>query len=630
MINLENISLQRASKYLFRDSSLSVHKGQHIGITGANGTGKTSLFRLLLGELSVDSGNLQLPAELRIAHMAQEVDFSDVVAVEYVIDGDQRLRQTERELTCAEEKHDDLMIARLHETLHDINGYNAHYRAEQLLHGLGFSQDDCQRSVREFSGGWRIRLNLAQVLMNPGELLLLDEPTNHLDLDATIWLENWLLRFQGTLMLISHDREFLDAVVQHIIHIEHQGLHLYRGNYSAFEQQRAESLAQQQTLYEKQQQRIKEIERFVNRFRAKATKARQAQSRLKELHRMQYIAAAHVDSPFYFRIPDAPKLSDPLINFSDASIAYGDDVILDKLNFSLHPGSCIGLLGVNGAGKSTLIKTLLGEIPLYNGERIEGENLRIGYFAQHQLETLDLDASPLLHLQRLAPATSEQEIRNYLGGFNFHGAKALEAVRPFSGGEKARLALAIVAWQKPNLLLLDEPTNHLDLEMRHALTLALQEYKGAMLIVSHDRHLLRNCVTEFWLVANGSVDPFDGDLTDYQKLLSNVDRGGKSEKVNANAKVDTRGDRQRAAALRAKLNPLKRKLDKIEQKIKTHHSALKAIEIQLSGSDIYQDDNKLELQNLLKERGSTKRQLFDNEDQWLLCQEQLESLEADA
>ncbi len=630
MINLDNISLQRAGKYLFRDSSLSVHKGQHIGITGANGTGKTSLFRLLLGELSVDSGNLQLPAELRIAHMAQEVDFSDVVAVEYVIDGDQRLRETERELACAEEKHDDLMIARLHETLHDINGYNAHYRAEQLLHGLGFSQDECQRSVREFSGGWRIRLNLAQVLMNPGDLLLLDEPTNHLDLDATIWLENWLLRFQGTLMLISHDRDFLDAVVQHIIHIEHQGLHLYRGNYSAFEQQRAESLAQQQGLYEKQQQRIKEIERFVNRFRAKATKARQAQSRLKELHRMQYIAAAHVDSPFYFRIPDAPKLSDPLINFSDASIAYDDDVILDKLNFSLHPGSCIGLLGVNGAGKSTLIKTLLGEITLHNGERIEGENLRIGYFAQHQLETLDLDASPLLHLQRLAPAASEQEIRNYLGGFNFHGAKALEAVRPFSGGEKARLALAIVAWQKPNLLLLDEPTNHLDLEMRHALTLALQEYKGAMLIVSHDRNLLRNCVTEFWLVANGSVDPFDGDLTDYQKLLSNVDKGGKSEKVNANPKVDTRGDRQRAAALRAKLNPLKRKLDKIEQKIKTHQSALKAIEIQLSGSDIYQEDKKLELQNLLKERGSTKRQLFDNEDQWLICQEQLESLEVDA
>ncbi len=629
MIKLDNISLQLAGNYLFHHSSLTVHKGQHIGVTGANGTGKTSLFRLLLGELSVDSGNLYIPGELRIAHMAQEVDFRDIAAVEYVIDGDQRLRETERQLLEAEERHDDQMIARHHETLHDIDGYNAHYRAEQLLHGLGFSQQDCQRSVKSFSGGWRIRLNLAQVLMNPGDLLLLDEPTNHLDLDATIWLENWLKRFQGSLMLISHDRDFLDAVAQHIIHIEHKELHLYRGNYSAFERQRVESLAQQQVLYEKQQQRIREIERFVNRFRAKATKARQAQSRLKELDRMQGIAAAHVDSPFSFCIPEAPKMSDPLINLSNASVAYDEDVILGDMNFSLHPGSCIGLLGVNGAGKSTLIKTLLGEITLQNGERITGEHLRIGYFAQHQLEALDVDASPLLHLQRLSPTVTEQEIRNYLGGFNFHGDQALEAVRMFSGGEKARLALAIVAWQKPNLLLLDEPTNHLDLEMRHALTLALQEYRGAMLIVSHDRHLLRNCVTEFWLVTNGGVDVFDGDLADYQKSLPVEDKTADFAKTDIRTKPDARADRQRAAARRAKLTPLKRKLDKLEQEIKAHQSILKSIESQLAGQEIYQEDKKQELQDLLKERGSIKQKLFECEDQWLVCQEQLESIETE-
>jgi ATP-binding cassette, subfamily F, member 3 len=627
MISLEKISLQRSGRYLFNDSSLTIHAGQHIGITGANGTGKTSLFKLLLGELHVDIGNLRIPAQAKIAHMAQEVDFKDIAAVEYVIDGDQDLRRAERALIIAEEKHDHQKIAQLHETLHDIDGYNAHYRAEQLLHGLGFSQEDCLRSVQSFSGGWRIRLNLAQVLMKPGDILLLDEPTNHLDLDATIWLEQWLKRFQGTLLLISHDRDFLDTVVQHIVHIEHKKLNLYRGNYSAFEQQRAACLAQQQALYEKQQQRIKEIERFVNRFRAKATKARQAQSRLKELDRMQEIAAAHVDSPFNFRIPDAPKLSDPLINLSDASIAYGADVILKNLKLNLHPGSCIGLLGANGAGKSTLIKALMGEIALHSGERIEGEHLRIGYFAQHQLEALDLDASPLLHLQRLTPKATEQEIRNYLGGFNFHGDRALEAVRPKSGGEKARLALAIVSWQKPNLLLMDEPTNHLDLEMCHALTLALQSYKGAMMIVSHDRHLLRNCVNEFWLVADGRVSLFDGDLSDYQQLLSSADKKVNQDKVVLKTKPDAREQRQRAAARRAQLSPLKNKLDKLEKEIKIQQSTLKEIEEQLANGEIYQEDNKPQLKVLLQERGSIKQQLFDKEDQWLECQEQLESLQ---
>lgn len=630
MIVLENITLQRAGKYLFKDSSVTINKGQHLGVTGANGTGKTSLFKLLLGELSIDSGDLQIPPRLSVSHMAQELEASQSSAVEFVIDGDSRLRELEKQLQEAEIKHDDIMIGRLHEALHDIDGYNAHYRAEQLLHGLGFSQSDCQRGVSEFSGGWRIRLNLARVLMCAGDLLLLDEPTNHLDLDATIWLENWLKRFTGTLMLISHDRDFLDAVVQHVLHLEHQSFSLYRGNYSAFENQRAESLAQHQALYEKQQQRVREIERFVNRFRAKATKARQAQSRLKELDRMQNIAAAHVDSPFSFTIPQAPKISDPLLTLSQVSVGYDDEAILSQLNFSLHPGSCIGLLGVNGAGKSTLIKTLLGEPIILAGERIEGEHLRIGYFAQHQLEALDLEASPFLHLQRLSPEASEQEIRNYLGGFSFQGDKALDVVRPFSGGEKARLALAIVAWQKPNLLLLDEPTNHLDLEMRHALTLALQDYQGAMLIVSHDRHLLRNCVSEFWLVADGRVDIFDGNLEDYQKHIVQ-DKPKPVAEIKKNSKApDAREARQKSAALRAELSPLKNKVKKLEQEISNHQALLKDIEEKLADTRMYQEEFKDELQSLLKESGNVKQQLFNCEDEWLLCQEQIEKFERTA
>ncbi len=629
MISLDNINLQRSGRVLLHESSLTIHAGQHIGICGANGSGKTSLFKLLLGELSVDSGTLKIPSRARLYHMAQEVEYRNIAAVEYVIDGDQTLRRTEQALAIAEENQDHNSIGQLHETLHTIDGYNAHYRAEQLLHGLGFSQEDCGRPVQSFSGGWRIRLNLAQVLMSPGDIILLDEPNNHLDLDATIWLEQWLKRFQGTLLLISHDRDFLDTVVQHIVHIEHKELNLYRGNYSAFERQRSESLAQQQALYEKQQQRIKEINSFVNRFRAKATKARQAQSRLKELDRMQEIAAAHVDSPFYFHIPEAPKLSDPLISMSDAGIAYGEEVILEKLDFSLHPGSCIGLLGANGVGKSSLIKALIGEKALHCGDRVTGEHLRIGYFAQHQLEALDLDASPLLHLQRLTPRATEKEIRNYLGGFNFQGERALEAVRPFSGGEKARLALAIVSWQKPNLLLMDEPTNHLDLEMRHALTVALQAYKGAMVIVSHDRHLLRNCVDQFWLLADHTLRPFDGDLSDYQKLLSSPEQKNVSIKAEKRAKPDAKERRQQTAEKRAQLSPLRTKLKKLEKEIKIRQTALQAIEEQLAGNEIYLQENKLQLQELLREQGGVKQNLFDKEEQWLACQEQLDTLQSD-
>jgi ATP-binding cassette subfamily F protein 3 len=626
MIHIEEISLLRGGRTLLESASLTIHAGQHIGFTGANGTGKTSLFKVLLGELHVDAGNVRVPGNISIAHMAQEFELADIAAVEHVINGDRQLRKLEQALLAAEDKSAADAIGHIHEKLHTIDGYTAHYRAEQIMHGLGFSHADCQRSALEFSGGWRIRLNLAQVLMCPGDLLLLDEPTNHLDLDATLWLELWLKRFQGTLLLISHDRDVLDNVVDHIVHIEHKKLHLYRGHYTEFEKQRAERLAQQQAMYEKQQARIKEIQSFVNRFRAKATKARQAQSRLKELDRMQEIAAAHVDSPFNFHILESKKISDPLLVMRDASIAYGDNVLLKNISLGLHPGSRVGLLGANGAGKSTLIKAMMADLELYSGERVAGEHLRIGYFTQHQLEALDLNASALLHLQRLNPHATEQRMRNFLGGFNFNGDRALEPVRPFSGGEKARLALAIIAWQQPNLLLLDEPTNHLDLEMRHALTLALQIFKGAMVIVSHDRHLLRNCVDTFWLVAEGGVKEFNGDLKDYQKLITAPDNVMRDDNTPRQApKITSKQQRQQDAIKRQSLTPVKNKLKHTERELEKYQVALQKIETQLLDSELYQGNKKEDLPGLLKEQGTLKSRLNALEISWLELQEELEA-----
>ncbi|MEC9085323.1 MAG: ATP-binding cassette domain-containing protein, partial [Pseudomonadota bacterium] len=469
-------------------------------IVGANGAGKSSLFQLLLGQLAPEQGSVGLPGGCRIAHMAQEVAASSRSARDFVLDGDTELRRMERALAEAEAGGDDHAIARLHGELDIHEAWSAPRRAETLLRGLGFADSDAERPVSAFSGGWRIRLNLAQALMRPSDLLLLDEPTNHLDLDACLWLENWLRKYPGTLLFISHDRDFMDRVATHLVHFDQKQLVLYTGNYSAFERQRAERLAQQQASFERQQARIAEIQRFVDRFKAKATKARQAQSRVKALERMEKIAPAHVDSPFSFEFPVADKVSNPLLSIRHGVAGHGDVPILKNINVTLLPGTRVGLLGPNGAGKSTFMDALRGTGTLLSGERTCGEHLAIGYFAQHQLESLDLDASPFLHLQRLAPTASEQKVRDFLGGFDFHGDEALAPIRSFSGGEKARVALAVIAWQKPNLLLLDEPTNHLDLEMRQALTMALQNFDGAIVVVSHDRHLLRNTVDEFWLV----------------------------------------------------------------------------------------------------------------------------------
>ena len=640
MISLTNIELRRGAKILLDEAELVVHPGQHIGIIGGNGTGKSSLFKLLLGQITQDAGDLFIPSNWRIAHMVQELANSERSAVDYVLDGDPHVRAIEKAIEKALLDEDNDRLALEYEKMDAANGFDAHYRAEQLLHGLGFAQSEVTRPVNSFSGGWRIRLNLAQALMSPSDLMLLDEPTNHLDLDATLWLEQWLKNYPGTLLIISHDRDFIDNVVERIVHIEHQKTNAYKGNYSIFERVRGERLALQQASYEKQQKRRKEVEGFIARFRAKASKAKQAQSRVKELQRMEDIAPAHVDSPFYFNFPSPKKAHSALVNLSQADLGYGDKKILKQVNFDLQPGTRIGLLGPNGAGKSTLIGSLTGDLDLINGQRVYGDNIKIGYFAQHQLEVLDLQASAFLHIQRISPTSTEQSIRNFLGGFDFHGDKALEPIKDFSGGEKARVALALIVWQKPNLLLLDEPTNHLDLEMRHALTMALQGYEGALVVISHDRHLLRNTVDEFYLVANGAVDEFKGNLNDYQQWLKNYNRVPSAPETAqptpeevSNQTVETKApvssadkklQRQQSAEARKKLAPLTKQSKKLESDIEKLQKDQAKNEAMLADVDIYTENKKLQLKEQMEIQVKIKKSIAEKEEQWFEIQQEIE------
>ncbi|BAP42181.1 ABC transporter ATP-binding protein [Pseudomonas sp. StFLB209] len=631
MIRIENLTLQRGPQRLLEDAELTLHAGQKAGLIGANGAGKSSLFALLRGELHPDSGDCRLPADWRIAHMRQEVDTLERLAVDYVLDGDVHLRDVQRQLAEAETAHDGTALARLHAELDSADGYTADARARKLLAGLGFSNEQMARQVGSFSGGWRMRLNLAQALMCPSDLLLLDEPTNHLDLDAILWLEDWLKGYPGTLLLISHDRDFLDAVVDHVAHVEQRKIILYRGGYSAFERARAERLAQQQQAYEKQQAQRAHMEKYIARFKAQATKARQAQSRIKALERMEELSAAHVDSPFNFTFRESEKISSPLLDLSDARLGYGDKTILEKVKLQLTPGARIGLLGPNGAGKSTLIKNLSGELQPLAGRLQRGENLSVGYFAQHQLDSLDAKANPLLHLQRLAPTEREQTLRDFLGGFDFRGARLDEPVVNFSGGEKARLALALIAWEKPNLLLLDEPTNHLDLEMRLALTMALQEFSGAVLVVSHDRHLLKSTTDNFMLVADGRVEEFDGDLDDYTRWLADYrQRNAPVSNTPVNAdKTDKKAQRQQAAALRQQLAPHKKQAEKLERELGEVQEKLARIEHGLADSAIYEAASKDKLRELLSEQARLKTREGELEEGWMEALEVLETMQAE-
>ncbi|MEI2644689.1 MAG: ATP-binding cassette domain-containing protein [Candidatus Competibacter sp.] len=635
MLTLRQLSLQRGGKPLFDNTSLTVYPGWKVGLIGANGSGKSSLFALLLDELHQDSGDLDRPPRWVVAHVAQETPALTVPALEYVLDGDAELRRIERELHAAEAAHDGARQADCHARFEAIDGYSARARAGKLMNGLGFAPDRLERPAAEFSGGWRVRLNLARALMCRSDLLLLDEPTNHLDLDAVLWLEQWLRAYPGTLLIISHDRDVLDNVVDRIAHIDQCRITLYAGNYAAFEEQRAARLALQQAAYEKQQREIAHLESFITRFRAKATKARQAQSRIKALERMERIAAAHVDSPFEFQFAEPGRLPNPLLAVEKVAAGYGERRVLEQVKLALHPGTRLGLLGPNGAGKSTLIKLLAGVLPPLSGRIETGQGLAIGYFAQHQLEQLRPDWSALRHLQQLGDRATEQQLRDFIGGFGFNGDRALEPVAPFSGGEKARLALALLVWQRPNLLLLDEPTNHLDLDMRHALTLALQDYQGALIVVSHDRHLLRTVTDEFLLVADGRAQPFDGDLDDYRDWINERQRTASREAEsrttgNSNSALERREQKRQDAERRQqqaiKRRPLEQRIKKLEQQLETLHAEQSRLHDDLLEPALYEDANKTPLKALLLRKAQADKALEEIESDWLEAQEALEAL----
>ncbi|KZQ34664.1 ABC transporter ATP-binding protein [Enterobacter cloacae subsp. dissolvens] len=630
MIVFSSLQIRRGVRVLLDHATATINPGQKVGLVGKNGCGKSTLLALLKNEISADGGNFTYPGNWQLAWVNQETPALSEPALDYVIDGDREYRKLEAELNAANERNDGHAIATVHGKLDAIDAWTIRSRASSLLHGLGFSNEQLERPVSDFSGGWRMRLNLAQALICRSDLLLLDEPTNHLDLDAVIWLEKWLKSYQGTLILISHDRDFLDPVVDKIIHIEQQNMFEYTGNYSSFERQRATRLAQQQAMYESQQQRVAHLQSFVDRFKAKASKAKQAQSRIKMLERMEMIAPAHVDNPFHFSFRAPESLPNPLLKMEKVSAGYGDRIILDSIKLNLVPGSRIGLLGRNGAGKSTLIKLLAGELNPVSGEIGLAKGIKLGYFAQHQLEFLRADESPIQHLARLAPQEMEQKLRDYLGGFGFQGDKVTENTERFSGGEKARLVLALIVWQRPNLLLLDEPTNHLDLDMRQALTEALIEFEGALVVVSHDRHLIRSTTDDLYLVHDGKVEPFDGDLEDYQQWLTDVQKQEnqpeESAKENANSAQARKDQKRREAELRTQTQPLRKEIARLEKEMEKLNATLADVEEKLGDSGLYDQSRKAELTDCLQTQAKTKSSLEECEMAWLDAQEQLEAM----
>ncbi|WP_160060226.1 ABC transporter ATP-binding protein [Psychromonas sp. L1A2] len=634
MIVANNIEFIRGGKALLENASATINPKQKVGLVGANGCGKSSFFTLLKQESQVDAGDLTIPHHWRLASVAQETPALDTNALQYVIDGDIEFRTLQAKLKQAEIEDNGTKIAEMHILLDNAGGYTIESRAAELLAGLGFSEQAQGRAVSDFSGGWRMRLNLAQALLCPSDLLLLDEPTNHLDLDAVIWLEKWLHQYQGTLILISHDRDFIDSIVDKIIHIEQNKLFEYTGNYTSFERQRAEKLMQQQSSYEKQQAQMDHMQSYIDRFRYKANKAKQAQSRIKALEKMEALLPAHLDNQFSFSFREPEALPMPLLTLEKVSAGYDDLLILDEIKLNLVPGSRIGLLGRNGAGKSTLVKLLSNQLQPKSGKIEINTNAKIGYFAQHQLEFLHLDESPMQHLMRLAPDEKELPLRNFLGSFGFQGDKAFDIVAPFSGGEKARLVLALLVWQKPNLLLLDEPTNHLDLEMRHALTVALQAFEGAMVVVSHDRHLLRTTIDDLYLVHDKKVEPFAGDLDDYHQWLSDQQRiekqAAQSEDKVVSVSANRKDQKRLEAEFRKKLTPFKKQLTSAEKQMDTYSARVAEIEEQLSDSSLYEQENKKKLTDLLKEQGEVKEQLEETEMLWMDAQEQIELLQAES
>ncbi|MFT6033407.1 MAG: ATP-binding cassette subfamily F protein 3 [Arenicella sp.] len=635
MIQFDNLSIRRGENMLFDGVSCQIHPGQKVGLTGANGCGKSSLFSVLRNELVIDTGDVKIPRDWVMAHVAQEAPADERPAIEHVLDGDVEWRELDHKI----QNPDHPRFLKYQSRYEEIDGYSARSRAAQLMSGLGFKSTDIENPAKVFSGGWRVRLSVAKALMCRSDLLLLDEPTNHLDLDAVLWLERWLKHYTGTLILIAHDRDFLDQLTTHTLHIEHQEAQLYKGNYSAFEKIRAEQLANLKSQFDKQQREVAHMQDFVRRFRAKATKATQAQSRLKALEKMELIAPAHVDSPFTFSIPKPEKNPSPLLSMHDAAVGYGDINIVEGIEFSMTPGDRIGLIGPNGAGKSTVIKLLAGELKLNHGNYHSSKEINIGYFAQHQIEQLQMDHSPMEHMQILdkecnGGKATENQLRRYIGSFGFSGNKATSKVAPFSGGEKSRLALALICYQRPNLLLLDEPTNHLDLEMRQALAVALQDYEGAVVLVSHDRHLLKVNSDKLILVANGRATEFQGSVDDYPKWLAEHNRGSAhadfgdkpEDSIPQNTASAKKEQKRIDAERRKELQPLTSKIKRAERVMEKIGLQRSEIESQLADTELYTDTQKDTLKKLLTDQAYLQKELDQAEADWLQATEAYEAL----
>ncbi|ORF06456.1 ABC transporter [Snodgrassella alvi] len=630
MIEIKNLSLQRGNKQLLNNASLTIYPGQRIGLIGKNGTGKSSLFALIEGKISHDSGDIRLPKHWQLATVKQETPALDIPALGYVLQGDSELQQLQQLLQQAEDDDDGFKQAEYHARLGEIGAYSAPARAAKLLNGLGFSQQEQQQPVKSFSGGWRMRLNLAQALMCRTDLLLLDEPTNHLDLETVLWLEQHLAGLDTTQIIISHDRDFLNATTTQTVELTQQQLILYGGNYDFYQQERAQRLTQQQAAYLKQQAHIQHLQSFIDRFKAKATKAVQAQSRIKALARLERIAPAHLDSEFSFQFAQPDHLPNPLLKLEHINLGYGDKTVLHDIDLSVESGARYGLLGVNGSGKSTLIKAISGSLKPLSGQIIRAEKLKIGYFAQHQLETLRADQSPVWHIQQLSPAVREQEIRNFLGSFAFIGDMALQPIAPFSGGEKARLALAMIVWQKPNLLLLDEPTNHLDLDMRHALTVALQTFKGALIVVSHDRSLLESTTDALIYLSDGELKHFDGDLSNYRQWRLTQDQHNgeqpQDSRDNHNRKEQKRIEAQQRQQRARLIKPLLKNIEKAERDMGNWQQQRKQHEAFLASEEAYLDENQTKLQQTLTQLAELKVKLAQTEEKWLEWQQEVENI----
>ena len=611
MLSFNNLELVLGGKTLFDDVSLTIHHHQKVGLVGANGTGKTSLFKIIKKEIEVDQSTVSFPSDLRISYLAQEVKGTDEIALDYVLSGDSNLIDIQKKIEKAETDENYEILGELYEVYSSLDGYSAKSKAEQLMVGLGFKSDDFDKPLKDFSGGWRVRLNLAKTLMQPSDLMLLDEPTNHLDLDAILWLSNWIKSFKGAMILISHDRDFLDDCVSYVAHLYQQSIELYSGNYSQFEILRAAKMAEIQSNFIKQQKEVAHMQSFINRFKAKATKARQAQSRVKALEKMELIAPAHIDSPFNFTISETDKISNPLVALNRAGLGYSEP-ILSNVGFTICPGDRIGLLGPNGAGKSTLIKSIVGTLPILDGDRETGTNIKVGYFSQHQVDDLDLSISAFVHIQRLDETKTEKQIRTYLGGFAFKGDKVKDPIRLFSGGEKARLAFAIISYQKPNILLMDEPTNHLDMEMRHALTVAIQTFKGAILLISHDRHLLNSSVDTFYLIDNGALEIFDGDLDDYKNYILDIKSSdNKQSKKKKSAKDGSKEDNSE------KIKILNSSISKLDKRLFRLNTKLTEANNKLADPELYSDDSSEDLQDLIRNQLELTNEVEAAEKEWM-------------